>query len=360
MPDAFPPDRALGRGISGDAGIVTSVSRLLTGIGLLCGLLFGVLSPQWASADEEPAGAVGVKAREGIEVEGNRRIEPATVRSYFKPAVDGRIDEAARDAGLKALIATNLFDKISIERKGERLIVHLHEAPVIERVAFEGNHRLKDADLSSTIESKPRSSLQRALVQSDVAKIVEAYKHLGRDDVAVKPVIIDHGSDRVDLVFEVNEGKKTPVMQINFVGNTAFGKRQLAAVIKTSATNMLSFLVGGDVYDPDLVNADRERLRNYYRNRGYADVSVRAASVDLGSDGHLVNGVLPGVLDTPMTRANLSVDQIATVTGKSTLGRLPDLATLAETILFLCSPANNSITGQSIAVDLGMSNANLL
>ncbi|WP_454885661.1 SDR family NAD(P)-dependent oxidoreductase [Sphingomonas oryzagri] len=87
---------------------------------------------------------------------------------------------------------------------------------------------------------------------------------------------------------------------------------------------------------------------------------VRAASVDLGSDGHLVNGVLPGVLDTPMTRANLSADQIALVTGKSTLGRLPDLATLAETIIFLCSPANNSITGQSIAVDLGMSNAHLL
>lgn len=87
---------------------------------------------------------------------------------------------------------------------------------------------------------------------------------------------------------------------------------------------------------------------------------VRAASVDLGVDGHLVNGVLPGVLDTPMTRANLSAEQIAGVTARSTLGRLPDLATLAETILFLCSPANNSITGQSIAVDLGMSNAHLL
>lgn len=87
---------------------------------------------------------------------------------------------------------------------------------------------------------------------------------------------------------------------------------------------------------------------------------VRSASVDLGADGHLVNGVLPGVLDTPMTRANLSPEQVARVCGKTGAGRLPDLATLAETILFLCSERNTSISGQSLAVDLGMSNANLL
>lgn len=87
---------------------------------------------------------------------------------------------------------------------------------------------------------------------------------------------------------------------------------------------------------------------------------VRSASVDLGVDGHLVNGVLPGVMDTPMTRANLSPGQIATVCAKTSAGRLPDLATLAETILFLCSGLNTSISGQSLAVDLGMTNANLL
>lgn len=87
---------------------------------------------------------------------------------------------------------------------------------------------------------------------------------------------------------------------------------------------------------------------------------VRSASVDLGRDGHLVNGVLPGVLDTPMTRSQLSADQLARVRAKTMTGRLPDLATLAETILFLCSHANTSVSGQSLTVDLGMSNANLL
>jgi len=217
---------------------------------------------------------------DAIVVEGNKRVDAATVRSYFKAAADGRFDEAARDAGLKALIGTRLFDKVSVDRTGEKLIVHLHEAPVLDKVIFEGNKRVKDTDLTPVIESKPRGSLQRAVVQSDANHIVEAYKHVGRDDVSVKPVIIDRGNDRVDLVFEVTEGAKTPVKQINFTGNTAFGKRQLAAVIKTSANNMLSFLTGGGVYDPDMVNADRELLRTYYRNKGYADVNVPSADAE--------------------------------------------------------------------------------
>ncbi len=227
------------------------------------------------------------KARAQVTVEGNKRVDAATVRSYFHPAPDGRFDEAARDAALKALIATHLFDTVSVERNGEKLVVHLHEAPVLNKVTFEGNKRVKDSDLTPVIESKPRGSLQRAAVQADVNHIIEAYKHVGRDDVSVKPVIIDRGSDRVDLVFEVTEGAKTPVKQINFTGNTAFGKRQLAAVIKTSANNMLSFLTGGGVYDPDMVNADRELLRDYYRSKGYADVSVPSvrAEYDPGTKG---------------------------------------------------------------------------
>jgi len=235
-------------------------------------------------ASEPTAGRVDAKSRDGdaktraaIEVEGNRRVDAETVRSYFHAAADGRFDEASRDAALKSLVATGLFDKVSIERAGERLVVHVHEAPVLDRVAFEGNKRIKDDELTKTIESKPRSTLQRAQVQSDVSRIMEAYRHLGRDEVGVRPEIIDRGSDRVDLVYVITEGAKTPVRQINFVGNKAFGKRQLAAVIKTSATNMLSFLIGGDVYDPDLVSADRESLRNYYRSKGYADVNVPSA-----------------------------------------------------------------------------------
>ena len=234
----------------------------------------------YSRAEEAKTSDFEEKARALVTVEGNKRVDVATVRSYFHASPDGRFDEAARDAALKALIETRLFENVSIERSGEKLTVHLHEAPVLDKIVFEGNKRVKDTELTPAIESKPRGSLQRATVQADVNHIVEAYKHLGRDDVTVKPVIIDRGSDRVDLVFEITEGAKTPVRQINFTGNTAFGKRQLAAVIKTSATNMLSFLLGGDVYDPDVVNADRELIRTYYRARGYADAVVASVNAE--------------------------------------------------------------------------------
>jgi outer membrane protein insertion porin family len=226
------------------------------------------------------AAEAAAQAHESIAVAGNRRVDTETVRSYFHAAPDGRFDEAARDAALKALLATGLFDKVTIERAGERLVVHLSEAPVLDRVAFEGNKKIQDKELAAVIESKPRGTLQRAMVQADVGRIMEAYRHAGRDDVGVVPQIISRGNDRVDLVYAVTEGAKTTVRQINFVGNTIFGKRQLGAVIKTSATNILSFLTGGDVYDPDRVAEDREQLRLYYRGKGYADASVPSAKAE--------------------------------------------------------------------------------
>jgi outer membrane protein insertion porin family len=220
------------------------------------------------------------RASETIDVEGNRRIDTETVRSYFHAAADGHYDAAALDAALKALIATNLFDHVAIDHVGDRLVVHLTEAKVLDRVAFEGNRKIKDEQLKAVVESKARGPLQRALVQADVGRIMEAYRHAGHDDVGVVPEIIDRGNDRVDLVYEVTEGAKTTVRQINFVGNQAFSNRQLAAVIKTSPTTMLSFLTGGDVYDPDRVAADREQLRLYYRSKGYADATVPAANAE--------------------------------------------------------------------------------
>jgi outer membrane protein insertion porin family len=215
-----------------------------------------------------------------IVVQGNRRVDAETIRAYFRPSAGGNFDEAARDAALKALLATGLFEKVSIERIGERLVVHLSEAPVLNRVAFEGNKKVKDTELAAAVESKPRGSLQRATVQGDVGRIIEAYRRAGRAEVRVDPQIIERGNGRVDLIYTVTEGAKTPVRQISFTGNKAFGERQLRAVIKTSATHMLSFLTGGNVYDPDRVAQDQEQLRLYYRSKGYADVNVAPAKAE--------------------------------------------------------------------------------
>ena len=120
-------------------------------------------------------------SRNSIFVEGNRRVEAETIRSYFHASQGGRYDEASRDAALKSLIATGLFENVSIGGSGESVVVRVTEAPVIARLAFEGNKKVKDADLSAAIESKPRGTLRRAMVQSDANRIVEIYRRAGRD-----------------------------------------------------------------------------------------------------------------------------------------------------------------------------------
>ncbi|WGS23893.1 MULTISPECIES: outer membrane protein assembly factor BamA [unclassified Bradyrhizobium] len=229
-----------------------------------------------------------------ITVEGNRRVESATVRSYFHPAADGHYDAAALDAALKGLIGTGLFDQVRIDRAGDGIVVRLTEARLLGRVAFEGNKKIKDQDLAAAVQSKPGVPFQRATVQADVGRVMEVYRHIGREEVQVVPETIERGNDTVDLVFTITEGKKATVRQINFVGNHAFSRRQLAAVINTSATNVLSFLTHTDIYDPDRVAQDRAQLRRYYRNHGYADAGVTdaRAEYDSASQGFAVTFVI--------------------------------------------------------------------
>jgi outer membrane protein insertion porin family len=221
-----------------------------------------------------PAAAQTVNS---IEVVGNRRVEVETIRSYFKPGPGGALDAGRVDDGLKAMIETGLFSDVKINRQGGRLVVTVVENPVIGRVAFEGNKKVKDEQLSGEVQSKPRGTLSRPMVQSDAQRISEIYRHSGRYDVRVTPEIIEQPNNRVDLIFTVDEGGKTGVKSVDFVGNNAFSSYRLRDVIKTHEANLLSFLGGGDIYDPDRVEADRDLLRRFYLKNGYADVQVVAA-----------------------------------------------------------------------------------
>jgi outer membrane protein insertion porin family len=221
-----------------------------------------------------PAAAQGVSS---IVVEGNRRVEVETIRSYFKPGPGGRLDQANVDDGLKALIETGLFQDVRINTAGGRLVVTVVENPVIGRIAFEGNKKVKDEQLSAEIQSKPRGTLSRPMVQSDAQRIAEIYRRSGRYDVRVNPEIIEQPNNRVDLVFTITEGSKTGVKSIDFIGNVAYSSYRLRDIIKTRESNLLSFLGGADTYDPDRVEADRDLIRRFYLKNGYADVQVVAA-----------------------------------------------------------------------------------
>jgi outer membrane protein insertion porin family len=220
---------------------------------------------------------VAAQTASSIVVEGNRRVEVETIRSYFKPGPGGRLDQGRIDDGLKALIETGLFQDVKINQVGGRVVVTVIESPVIGRIAFEGNKKVKDDQLSAEIQSKPRGTLSRPMVQSDAQRIAEIYRRSGRYDVRVNPEIIEQPNNRVDLIFTITEGSKTGVKSIEFIGNSAFSSYRLKDIIKTHEANLLSFLGGGDTYDPDRVEADRDLIRRYYLKRGYADVQVVAA-----------------------------------------------------------------------------------
>ncbi|TPQ35198.1 outer membrane protein assembly factor BamA, partial [Bradyrhizobium guangdongense] len=239
---------------------------------ILCGA--PVVAPVGAMLVSSSAVAQTVQS---IVVEGNRRVEVETIRSYFKPGPGGRLDQGAIDDGLKALIETGLFQDVKIRRAGAQIVVSVVENAVIGRVAFEGNKKIKDEQLSAEVQSKPRGTFSRAVVQSDTLRIAEIYRRSGRYDVHVTPEIIEQPNNRVDLIFTVQEGAKTGVKSIEFIGNVAFSSYRLRDVIKTRETNLLSFLGSADVYDPDRVEADRDLIRRFYLKKGFADVQVVAA-----------------------------------------------------------------------------------
>ena len=221
-----------------------------------------------------PAAAQNVAS---ITVEGNRRVEVETIRSYFKPGPGGRLTQAEIDDGLKALIETGLFQDVRINQAGGRIVVVVVENAVIGRIAFEGNKKVKDEQLSAEIQSKPRGTFSRPMVQSDAQRIAEIYRRSGRYDVHVNPEIIEQPNNRVDLIFTITEGGKTGVKSIEFIGNQAYSAYRLKDIIKTHESNLLSFLGGADVYDPDRVEADRDLIRRFYLKHGFADVQVVAA-----------------------------------------------------------------------------------
>src|SRR6478736_5171092 len=189
----------------------------------------------------------------------------------------GRLGPEQEDEALKAMVATGLFSDVRISHSGGRIVVTVAENPVINRVAFEGNKKAKDEQLQAETQSKPRGTLSRPTVQADVQRIIEIYHRSGRFDVSVNPKIIELPNNRVDLVFEIKEGDKTGIKDIVFVGAKAFSHGRLKDVIKTSASNILSFLQTTDIYDADRIEADRDLLRRFYLKHGYADVRIISA-----------------------------------------------------------------------------------
>ncbi len=249
------------------------------------------LRPTRAAAGT-PRAAATAPARRGpapgtiqsIRVVGNQRIEAGTIESYMLVQAGDPFDPDRLDRTLKTLYATGLFQDVSLQRQGDTLVVKVVENPIVNRVAFEGNHKLNDDQLRAVVQLRARGVYTPALAEADRQRIIAAYAAKGRYNTRVDPQIIRLDQNRVDVVFEIHEGSPTLTARIAFVGNKAFSEDRLREVINSREEAWWRFLSTSDEYDPEKVNFDKELLRRFYLKNGYADFQVKNATAELTPD----------------------------------------------------------------------------
>jgi outer membrane protein insertion porin family len=219
-----------------------------------------------------------------IKIEGNQRIETATVLSYIDLQKGDPFDPALLDRALKNLYATGLFADISLRQDGSDLVVKVVENPVINEIRFEGNKKLKSDDLKNELQLKPRQVLTRTKVQADVDRLQDLYRLSGRFSAVIDPKIIKLDQNRVNLIFEISEGPETLISRISFIGNKRFSSPDLQKVIRSREDRWYRFWTDDDKYDPDRLAYDQELLRKFYLEHGYADFKVDTAVAELSPD----------------------------------------------------------------------------
>jgi len=219
-----------------------------------------------------------------IVVEGNQRIEESTVVSYMVIKEGSSYTQAQVDQSLKTLFGTGLFADVQIQQADGVVKVKVVENPIINRIAFDGNSKVSIKSLEEEVQLKPRMVFSRAKVQADVQRILEIYRRSGRFAAQVEPKTVQLGQNRVDLVFEINEGPTTGVSRIIFIGNKAYSDGTLRERIATTESVWWNFLQSNDNYDPDRLTFDREQLRRFYLSQGYADFRVISGVAELAPD----------------------------------------------------------------------------
>jgi len=255
---------------------------------LMCGTILGgtaVSSQAQAQEAAQPEPAVPADDTiRSIVVSGAQRLEPTTVLSYMKLRVGQPYTQESADQALKDLFETELFKDVSIRNNDGAVIIEVVENPVINRILLEGNKRIKEDKIYPEIRLAPRQIFTRSKVRADVARIVELYKRKGRFAANVEPKMVQLDQNRVDIVFEINEGPKSKVQQINIIGNEEFSDGQLRGEMVTKQSRFYRFFSSSDTYDPDRLAFDQQKLRQFYLTEGYADFRVISAVAELTPD----------------------------------------------------------------------------
>ncbi|MGB7372889.1 outer membrane protein assembly factor BamA [Pontixanthobacter sp.] len=275
---------------TGAAGFTRLTGRRLALVLLGGTMLGGMPAPAFAqtageAADAAPAPVIPqAQIIRSIQITGSQRLEPTTILSYIRLRVGDEYTQAAADQALKELYATELFANASVRNEGGNVIIEVVENPVINRIILEGNRRLKNDKILPEIKLAPRQIFTRSKVRADVARIIELYKRQGRFAATVEPKMVELSQNRVDIVFEITEGPKSKVRQINIIGNEVFSDGALRGEMVTKQARLTSFLSSNTSYDPDRLAFDQQKLRQFYLTEGYADFRVVSAVAELTPD----------------------------------------------------------------------------
>jgi outer membrane protein insertion porin family len=220
-----------------------------------------------------------------VLVEGNKRVDSETIASYFTGS-----DEASINKGIKKLYATGLFSSINVGHAGGSVVITVVENRVINRIVFEGNSKVKSETLAAEIQSKSRGPFSQAMVDADIERIKDVYRRAGRAAATVTARTVDLPNGKLDVVFTLDEGEKTGVKAINFVGNHVYSAGKLRDLMQTTEKNLFSFFKTSDVYDPDRIASDLELIRRFYLKNGYADFRVVGsdARFDAAQGGYVI------------------------------------------------------------------------
>lgn len=222
---------------------------------------------------------------QSIAVRGNQRIEADTVASYLPIQVGMPAEQQLLDLTLKTLFNTGLFADVKLEMEPSGLLaIDVSENPIVNRVIFEGNRRLKEDKITEEIQLAPRAVYTRAKVQSDVQRIIELYRAKGRFAATVTPKVTPLEQNRIDVIYEVDEGPKTGIAKVNFIGNEVFTDNELRGEILTKESHWWRFFSSNTNYDPDRLEYERELLRQFYGRNGYADFAVVSLTAELTPD----------------------------------------------------------------------------
>ncbi|WP_055665009.1 outer membrane protein assembly factor BamA [Jannaschia seosinensis] len=216
-----------------------------------------------------------------FEVQGNTRIETASILSTLGVSPGESVTAAELNDGFQRLQRSGLFQNVEIVPQGGTLIVIVDEFPTVSQIAIEGNRRLSDEDLLTIVQSQPRRVYDPAQAERDAVAITEAYTQAGRLAATVQPKIIRRSDNRVDLVFEVAEGEVSEVERLSFVGNRAFSDRRLRRVLETTQAGLFRRLIGSDTFIADRIALDVRLLNDFYLSRGYADMEVLSVVPEL-------------------------------------------------------------------------------